>query len=79
MKTFGELYEHVATCLDAMINSHVCPEVNESRWTWDSDTKVTAHGMKSSFGVIVGFILLKNSLYYLKGLSAKLQKNILMS
>ena len=34
-----------------------------------------AHGLKSSlqsFGVIVGFTVLKNSLDYLKGLSAKL-------
>ena len=60
-----------------MVNPHVCPEVNESRWNWDSDTKATAHGMKSSlqsFGVIVGFTVLKNSLDYLKGLSAKLQR-----
>ena len=60
-----------------MINSHVCPGVNESRWNWDSDTKTTAHGMKSSlqsFGVMVGFTLLKISLDYLKGFSAKLQR-----
>jgi hypothetical protein len=36
-----------------------------------------AYGMKSSlqsYGVIVGFIVLKNSFDYLKGLSAKLQR-----
>ena len=32
LKTFGELREHAITCLDAMINPHVCPEVDESRW-----------------------------------------------
>ena len=56
---------------------HICPEVNESRWNWDSDTKTISHGMKispQSFGVIVGFTVLKNSLDYLKGLSAKLQR-----
>ena len=61
--------------IDAMIYPHVYPEVNESRWNWDSDTKTTAYGLKSSmqsFGVIVGFTVLKNSLNYLKGLSAKL-------
>ena len=53
------------------------PEVNESRWNWDSDTKTTAHGMKSilqSFRVIARFTILKNSLDYLKGLSNKLQR-----
>ena len=62
LETFGKLYEYVAACLDAMVNPYVCPEVNESRWNWDSDTKVAAHGLKSilqSFGVIVGFIVLK--------------------
>jgi len=54
-----------------MVNPHVCPEVNESRWNWDSDTKTTARGMKSSlhrFVVTVGFTVLKNSLDDLKGL-----------
>jgi len=40
-------------------------------------TKITARGLKSSlqsFGVIVGFKVLKNSLDCLKGLSAKLQR-----
>ena len=45
---FCELYEHGVTCLDAMVNPHVSPEVNESRWNWDSDTKTTTHGLKSS-------------------------------
>ena len=60
-----------------MVNPYVCSEVNESRWVWDSDTKTTAHGLKSSLqsvGVIVGFTVLKNSLDHLKGLSAKLQR-----
>ena len=76
MRITGELYEHVATCLDAMANPHICPEVDESRSYWDSNNKTAAHGMKRSmqrFGVIVGFTALKNSLNYLKGLSAKLQ------
>ena len=60
-----------------MVDPHVCPEINESRWKWESDTKTTAHGLKSSlqrFGVIVGFTVLNNCLDYLKGLSAKLQR-----
>ena len=60
-----------------MVNPYVYPEVNESRWNWDNDTKTTPHGLKStlqSFGVSVGFTVLKNSLDYLKDLSAKLQK-----
>ena len=67
----------MATCLDAMVNPHVCPEVNESCWNWDSDTKTMAHGLKNtlqSFGVIVNITVLKHSLDYLKGLSAKLQR-----
>ena len=63
MKTFGELYEDEVTCLDAMVNPHVYPEINESRWNRDSDIKTMAHGLKSrlqSFGVIVGFTVLKN-------------------
>jgi len=78
LETYDELYEHVATCRDALVNSHFCPEVNESRWNCKRDTKTTAHGVESSlqsFGVVVGFTVLKNSLDYLKGLSAKLQRS----
>ena len=60
-----------------MVNPHVCAMVNESHWNWDSDTKATAYGLKSSlqsFGVIVVFTVLKNNLDYLKRLSAKLQR-----
>ena len=67
----------MVTCPDAMVNSHVCPRINESRWNWDSETKTTAHGLKNSlqsFGVIVGFTVLKNSLDYLNSLSAKPQR-----
>ena len=77
LETFSKLCEHVDTCLEAMVNSHVYSEVNESRWNQDSNTKTTAHGSKSnlqSFGVIVRFKVLKNSLDYLKGLSPKLQR-----
>ncbi|KAK2165098.1 hypothetical protein LSH36_55g09041 [Paralvinella palmiformis] len=52
-----------------MVNPHVCPEVNEGRWNRDSDAKTTVKGLKSSlqsFGVTVGFTVLKNSLDYLK-------------
>ena len=76
-ENFGKLYEHVLTCLDAMVNPHICPGVNESLWNRDSDTKTMAHRLKSSlrsFGVIVGFTVLKDSLYYLKGFSATLQR-----
>jgi len=69
LEIFGKLHEQV--------NPPVCPEINESLWNWYRDTKTTAHGLKSSlqsFGVTVGFTVLKNSLDYLKGLSAKLQK-----
>jgi len=62
LKTFGKLYEHDVTYFDAMVNPHVCPEVQ---------------GLKSSLqssGVIVGFTVLKNSLDYLKRLSAKLPR-----
>ena len=48
LETFGKLYEHVVTSLDGMVNPHVYPDVTESRWKWDSDTKTTAHGLKSS-------------------------------
>ena len=45
-ETFGKLYEHVVTCLDAMENSYVYSGVKESRSDWNSDTKTTAHGLK---------------------------------
>ena len=67
----------MVTSLDAMVNSQVCPEVNESRCNWDSDTKTTAHIMKNSvqsFGVIVGFTVLKNSLDSLTNWSNKLKR-----
>ena len=67
----------MVTCLDAMVNPHVCLEVSESRWNWDSNTKTTTHGVKSSlqsFVVIVGFAVSTNNLDYLKGFSAKLQR-----
>ena len=76
METFGKLYEELVTCLDAVANPHVYPEVNESLWNLYSDTETIAHGLNSqhSFGIIVGFTVLKNSLDYLKGLSAKVQR-----
>ena len=77
LKTFGEFYEHVVTSLDVMVNPHICPEVNGSRWNLDSGTKTTARGMKSSlqsFGVNLGVTVLKNSLDELKGLSVELQR-----
>jgi len=49
-----------------MVNPHFYPEVNESRWNWDSDTKNTTHGLKGSvqsFGVIVGVTVLKFGLF----------------
>ena len=67
----------LVTCLDAKAKPDVYPDVNESRWNWDSDTKTTVHGLKSSlqsFVIFVGFTVLKNSLDYLKGLTAKLQR-----
>ena len=39
LKIFGELCEHKVTCLNAMVNSYVYPDVIESRWDWDSDTQ----------------------------------------
>ena len=66
MKTFGEVYAHEVTRLDAMVNPHVCPEVNENRWNWDSDTQEYGSWYERyslhSFGVIVGFRVLKNNL-----------------
>ena len=56
---------------------HKFVQVNESYWNWGSDTKTTAHGTKrslQSFGIMFSFTALKNSLDYLKCLSAKLQK-----
>jgi len=48
LKTFGKHYEYVAICLDAMANPHVCLDVNEIRWNWDSDINATAQGLKSN-------------------------------
>jgi len=46
-------------------------------WQWDRETLTRAQGMVTSlqkFGNIVAFVILKNSLDYMKGLAAKLQK-----
>ena len=72
-KTFGELDEDAVTSLDAIVDPHVYPEVNEGRWNCDSYIKTTANGMKSTFVVVVCFVGLNNSLNYLKSLSAELQ------
>ena len=56
LETFAELYEHVITCLDAMVNPHVYPEVHGNSWNWDSDSKTTAHGLKTSQKLFEGFV-----------------------
>jgi len=48
LETFGELCEYVVTCFNVLVNPHVYPEVNQSRWNCDSDTKTIAQGLKSS-------------------------------
>ena len=73
LKTFSKFYEHMATCLDAMVNPHVCLDVNDSRRNWDSDTMTTAYGLKRSVQIF-GCTVLKNNLDYLERLSAKLQR-----
>ena len=62
-----------------MVNTHVCSQVNKSRWNLDIDTTTMAYVMRNSlqsYGVIVGFIVLKNSFDYLKDLSTKLQRRL---
>lgn len=77
LESFLELYEFIVICLNAMVMPHEYPEVQQQNWQWDRDSVTRAQGMVSSlqkFQNIVAFITLKNSLDYLKGLAARLQK-----
>ena len=61
---------------DMMAHPHLYEDV-VADWPWDKETKEKANGLGSSikrFENIVAFIVMKNALYPLKGISAKLQK-----
>jgi hypothetical protein len=81
LETFLELYEYVVGVLDAMNQPTLYPEVNSdgkvNNWQWDRETQTKAQGLVTSlkqFTNIAAFIILKNTLDYIKVNASKLQK-----
>ena len=62
---------------DVIVHPHLYETLSFEDWSWDKDTKEKANGLASSarrFENIVSFVVQKNSLHPLKGITAKLQK-----
>ena len=78
LETFFELYEIVVYCLDAIVNIAEYPELAQTvEWNWDAETTTKANGMFTllqSFKTVVTFVILKNTLDYVKSLASKLQQ-----
>ena len=78
METFFELYEIVVHCLGAIVNIAEYPELAQTvEWNWDAETTTKGNGMLTllqSFKTVVTFVVLKNTLDYVKSLASKLQK-----
>ena len=73
---FFELAPAIVMTTDMMAHPHLYEDV-VADWPWEKETKEKANGLGSSikrFENIVAFIVMKNALYPLKGISAKLQK-----
>ena len=78
LETFLELYEIVVYCLGAIVNIAEYPELAQTvEWSWDAETTTKANGMFTllqSFKTVVTFVILKNTLDYVKSLASKLQQ-----
>lgn len=75
-ENFFELIPAIVTTTDMIAHPHLYDDA-AGDWSWDKETKETANGLQSAikrFENIVAFIVLKNVLHPLKGISAKLQK-----
>ena len=86
-ETISGIYEYIIICLVALTSTHKYPELalvnpnnpTSEHWDWhrDRETKITAQGIlavlqKSEF--LIEFIVVKNCLHLLKGVTVKLQK-----
>ena len=65
-------------CLGAIVNIAEYPELAQTvEWNWDAETTTKGNGMFTllqSFKTVVTFVVLKNTLDYVKSLASKLQK-----
>lgn len=86
-ETLLELYEYVCICLHSISSPHHHPELRlvtpsdptSEDWGWQSDTdvKISVQGLYSNLQnpeFIMAFIVVKNSLSLLRGITVKLQK-----
>ena len=67
------MYEALITFLDTILCPHDYPQLAspDGSWNWDSDTRVKAQGLKSSFQTLAVILI---TLDEVKSLAAKLQK-----
>jgi hypothetical protein len=65
-------------CLGAIVNIAEYPELAQTvESSWDAETTTKANGMftlQQSFKTVVTFVILKNTLDYVKSLASKLQQ-----
>ena len=78
-EVFLEMYEAIATFLDAIVLPCDYPELasTDGSWNWDKETKTKAQGLKASltsFPTVATFLIAKNVFDEAKSLAAKLQK-----
>ena len=78
LETVYDLYEYVVTCLDSIISPHNYADLlQDDVWQWDKETRTKAGGLKTSLCSpmnVTALLVMKNGLFPIKGLSAKLQK-----
>ena len=78
LDTFLELYEIVVYCLGAIVNIAEYPELAQTiEWSWDAETTTKANGiftLLQSFKTVLTFVILNNTLDYVKSLASKLQQ-----
>ena len=68
-------------CLGAIVNIAEYPELAQTvEWSWrDAETTTKANGMFTllqSFKTVITFVILKNTLDYVKSLASKLQQRL---
>ncbi|XP_041346704.1 52 kDa repressor of the inhibitor of the protein kinase-like [Gigantopelta aegis] len=75
--TFHELYSELTTCLDAIVNPALYPDIyGEENWLWDANTRTTAQGLLTtikSFPFIMAFLTIKSCLLSVMPIAKLLQ------
>lgn len=77
LETLVSLLVYVVTCLHAMTEPTMYPDLPTEDWKWDQETRNKATGLKCAlvnFQNIVALVVLQSGLGTVKGLSSKLQK-----